>query len=354
MYSGVRVVGAVLAAGARELAEGHAVAEEGGVLEFMTILQSGSTAAWTSPDMALVFIMILRKGVSGSQAAAMSSTQYWKKRELAPVEPSEPISSLSQKMRQLVYSGSSASSRALKSGIDADAVVLAVTADNALVEAHVAGASAGHGFQFGGNEVVFADAVFFVQQLEHAGLHGVLGGALSSSLSLSASTGSWPMMMLSFFRVEGFGELEIAVLVGEMRQQIGNGEHGFVFVFAEADADDFAVGFHDDAVNGQRTGKPLILAQAAVVVGFGLSTPTCSMSGCCLRSRRGLSVWALMRRMPSERGLRPLRATKMALPCIACQPLPVPKPSRVSGVFQTAITPSTASRSVLQSEMKRM
>ena len=79
------------------------------------------------------------------------------------------------------------------------------------------------------------------------------------------------MMMLSFFRVEGFGELEIAVLVGEMRQQIGNGEHGFVFVFAEADADDFAVGFHDDAVNGQRTGKPLILAQAAVVVGFGLS-----------------------------------------------------------------------------------
>ena len=93
--------------------------------------------------MALVFIMILRKGVSGSQAAAMSSTQYWKKRELAPVEPSEPISSLSQKMRQLVYSGSSASSRALKSGIDADAVVLAVTADNALVEAHVAGASGG-------------------------------------------------------------------------------------------------------------------------------------------------------------------------------------------------------------------
>ena len=52
-----------------------------------------------------------------------------------------------------------------------------------------------------------------------------------------------------------------------MDQQVGDAEDGVALVLAHADVDDGAVLLGDDAVDGQRDGDPLVLLDAAVVVG---------------------------------------------------------------------------------------
>ena len=56
------------------------------------------------------------------------------------------------------------------------------------------------------------------------------------------------------------------LLGAQMGQQVGDAEDGVALVLADADGDGGAVVAGEDAVDGQRHGAPLILADAAVVV----------------------------------------------------------------------------------------
>ena len=117
---GIGVAGTVFAAGAGVLGADGAVAQLGGVLLFVHFGKSGSKAASTSADRARVLSSTCETGMPGAQARARSSKQYCRKREAAPVAPSEPISSLSQNMtamlgqRRLVFLALSRASRAVK------------------------------------------------------------------------------------------------------------------------------------------------------------------------------------------------------------------------------------------------
>ena len=59
-----------------------------------------------------------------------------------------------------------------------------------------------------------------------------------------------------------------ALLAAQMGQQIGDAETGIHDVLADGDLDGGAVLLRHDAVERQRDGGPLILADAAVIMGF--------------------------------------------------------------------------------------
>ena len=58
---------------------------------------------------------------------------------------------------------------------------------------------------------------------------------------------------------------------------------------------------------------PLILADAAVIVGLEVAQVVGLIQGFGRRSRRGLSMWAITRRKPSSRDFRPMVAATTAL-----------------------------------------
>jgi len=75
---------------------------------------------------------------------------------------------------------------------------------------------------------------------------------------------------VQLFAVKDFGQGLAVLLAGQMGQQIGDGEDGLAGFFTDGHADAFAVLQHHHAVQGQRTRQPLVLADAAVIMGLGL------------------------------------------------------------------------------------
>ena len=75
---------------------------------------------------------------------------------------------------------------------------------------------------------------------------------------------------VQLFAVKDFGQGLAVLLAGQMGQQVGDGEDGLAGFFTDGHADAFAVLQHHHAVQGQRTGQPLVLADAAVIMGLGL------------------------------------------------------------------------------------
>ena len=53
-----------------------------------------------------------------------------------------------------------------------------------------------------------------------------------------------------------------------MRKKVGDDERRIILIVADIYVNDFAVLLNDNAVDGKRYAEPLILADAAVVVGF--------------------------------------------------------------------------------------
>ena len=76
---------------------------------------------------------------------------------------------------------------------------------------------------------------------------------------------------VQLFAVKDFGQGLAVLLAGQMGQQVGDGEDGLSGFFTDGHANALAVFQHHHAVKGQRTSQPLVLADAAVIVGLGLS-----------------------------------------------------------------------------------
>ena len=73
--------------------------------------------------------------------------------------------------------------------------------------------------------------------------------------------------------LESVGHSLSALLFGQVRQQILNGEHRVGLVFADDHGPNLAVRERHHAMQRQGTGQPLIFVNAAVVVGLGLAHP---------------------------------------------------------------------------------
>ena len=142
--------------------------------------------------------------------------------------------------------------------IRADAVVMAVGADEAAVKAEVAGVRCRDGLQLGGDKILLHNAIFLMQDAHDGKLHAV--GAVVVRLGPAADKD-----------VEGFGRNGLvqrlfALFAAQMGQQVVDDELRVFGVRADLDIDFASVRADDLAVQLQRDRDPLVLADAAVVV----------------------------------------------------------------------------------------
>ena len=145
-------------------------------------------------------------------------------------------------------------------GVAADLVVMAVCGDERAVEADVAGLEGRDQFEFRGQEVLLDDAVLLVEEFQDVELH-----ELGLLLTLE---GQGADEDVQFLALDGVAEGALLLLTGQVRQQVGDDELRVALVLADVHGDGRAVALDDDAVEGQRDGGPLVLLDAAVVVGL--------------------------------------------------------------------------------------
>ena len=143
--------------------------------------------------------------------------------------------------------------------VSADPVVVAVGADQAPVQANLAAGAGGNDGQFGAEEILLDDAVLFVQQLHNVQLHQV------AALTLQGLGAQQQIQLLTGNDLAG-GLLHL--LAAQVDQQIGDHQHGIAGILADGDGDLAAVLAADQTVESQGHGDPLILLDAAVIVGL--------------------------------------------------------------------------------------
>ena len=144
--------------------------------------------------------------------------------------------------------------------VAADLVVMAVCGDERAVEADVAGLEGRDQFEFRRQEVFFHDAVLLVEDLQDVELH-----ELGLLLTLEGKGADEDVQVLA---LDGIGQGAFLLFLREVRQEIGDDELRVALVLADVHGDGRAVALDDDAVEGQRDGGPLVLLDAAVVVGL--------------------------------------------------------------------------------------
>ena len=147
----------------------------------------------------------------------------------------------------------------LQLGIGADPVVMAVGTQQAPVQAHFPALAGRNHRQLGGAEIVFHNAVLLVQQPHDVQLHQVAALALQR-------LGTQDHIQLLTGNALGQGLLHL--VSGQVDQQIGDHQNGIVLVLADGDGDLAAVLLADHTVDGQGHAGPLVLLDAAIVVGL--------------------------------------------------------------------------------------
>ena len=143
--------------------------------------------------------------------------------------------------------------------VSVHAVIVAVGTDHSAVQTDVAGLVGRHDLDLGAGEVALGDAVGLVQHAQDVELDALLGVLILDGQGRNDD--------VEVLGGNALGQRLGALLGTQMRQQIGDAEHGVVVLLTDADVDPGAVGAVDDTVQGQRDGGPLVLAHAAVVVG---------------------------------------------------------------------------------------
>ena len=107
-----------------------------------------------------------------------------------------------------------------------------------------------------------------MQQFKQLGFDGVFGRTgLGRFARLGRAVGQND---IELFALKGLADRLGNLLLCKVRQKVGNAEHGLAGFFANGHGHGFAVFTHDNAVQGQGPCQPLIFADAAVIVCFGL------------------------------------------------------------------------------------
>ena len=149
---------------------------------------------------------------------------------------------------------------ACKLCVGADAVVVTVGSDEAAVKADVARLAGGHDLELGGDEVLLRNAVLRVQILENAELETV--GAVLIFKRLSAE------QYVQALARDGLVKGLFALLAAEVREKVVDDELRVAFLAADVHGNARTVAQHNNTVQLEGDGHPLILADAAVVMGL--------------------------------------------------------------------------------------
>ena len=166
----------------------------------------------------------------------------------------------------------------LEGGVGADAVIVAVAADEAAVQTDLGGHGGRDHLQLGGVEVVLGDAVLGVETLHDLELHPL--GVLLIPHRAAAQED------VQGFAGDGLAQGLLALLSAQVGQQVGDDELGLV-ALAQHHRDDGAVLQSQDAVHLQRDGDPLVLADTAVVVGLEVGHLSLLIEGVGLQVQAG-------------------------------------------------------------------
>ncbi len=137
---------------------------------------------------------------------------------------------------------------------------MTVGGDERAVEADVAGLEGRDHLEFRRQEVFLDDAVLLVQDL-----HDVELDEFGLLLAFERQGADEDVQVLA---LDGVGQRALLLLLREVRKKVGDDELRVALVLADVDGDRGAVALDDDAVEGQRDGGPLVLLDAAVVVGL--------------------------------------------------------------------------------------
>ena len=168
--------------------------------------------------------------------------------------------------------------QALQCGIAAHPVVVSVGADEAAVQAQIRGVEGGDHLQLGGGEVILADAVFLVEQVQHPQLHAVGVAVLTQGAAAHEN--------VQILTGNGLAEGLFALLRTQVGQQVGNHELGLV-ALAQNHLHHGAVPQDHHAPQLQGDGHPLVLADAAVIVGLAVGQLAVLIQGMGLEVQTG-------------------------------------------------------------------
>ena len=147
--------------------------------------------------------------------------------------------------------------------VSVHAVIMAVSADHGAVQANIAGLECGHNLNFSGDKITLGNAVHLVQQTENAQLDAVFG--------ISVRNGQGAKHDIQVFGGDGIGQLFLVLFAAQMGQQVSDGKDGVLVVFTDGNGYGGAVLTADNTMQRQRDGRPLILADTAVIVGAEVS-----------------------------------------------------------------------------------
>ena len=140
----------------------------------------------------------------------------------------------------------------------ADPVVVAVSADHGAVQTNLTDVEGGNGCQLRREEIFLRDSVCIVQQAQHRKSHAVFS---------VVGIGDAADQDVQTFSGDAFGHRLFHLVLRQVREQIRNDELRLSRFPADADFHRLAVFQRRDAVQLQGNGHPLVLLDAAVIVG---------------------------------------------------------------------------------------
>ena len=152
-------------------------------------------------------------------------------------------------------------------GVGADTVVLAIGRYEGTIKADITAFHGRYQFEFSRREIFFRYAIGLFEEIQD----GVLDFLLFSSMG--ADDG------LKLFPSHAFGHGLFHLVLGHVDQQVRNVKDGIIFVHADIDLDLLAFLRIDDAAQGQGNAGPLILLDAAVVMGTEVDKAILLMDG---------------------------------------------------------------------------
>ena len=193
---------------------------------------------------------------------------------------------------------------------------MTVGGDEAAVKAHITGAVSGDSLQLGGDEVLLHDAVGVVEVLQHAQLEAALlllvGDRLAAYEDIEALAG------------DGLAQGLLGLLTTQVGQQVVDDKLGVRGLIAHMEFHRRAVCQRHHAVKLQRHRHPLILADAAVVMGLEIGHLRLFIEGTGLQVKAGGigmgggNVGTLGEGLAADDGQHDALAAVVAIDLIAC------------------------------------
>ena len=155
---------------------------------------------------------------------------------------------------------------------------MTVADDHAAVQAEIPASARGDHLDLGGEEVLLLHAVLLLQNGQDGGLHGLLFHALEGLAAHDHVQG---------LALDDHAGLLVELGGGKVDEEVRDAHHGVVLVLADDHVHHGAVLLGHHAVEGQGQGDPLVLLDAAVVVGVQVDKLRVLVEGVLLQVHAG-------------------------------------------------------------------